>query len=118
VNLSVVPQQTASGTGNLSVTFSPNPVPKASNGTWTYSVTLKETAGVGVTLTKMVIGGVDNTALIAPLFGTNQVPANGSLTTTISLSGTAPASEVWQFTGNDAAGHTGLTWSGTVNFGQ
>jgi len=115
VNLNVA-GHVSTGAGNLSVTFSPNPVPKASNGAWTCSITLRETGGVGVTLTKMVIAGTDSTALIAPLFGSNHVAANGSLTATISLTGVAPPSEVWQFTGNDDAGHTGLSWSGTVSF--
>ena len=104
-----------SATGNLSLTFSPNPVSRGSDGNWTFTLTVRETGGVGVTLTKLLVGGQDYTSLISSFLGTNRVAANQTISTSVAGTGyTAPVSVVWQVTGNDDSGHSGLTWSGTV----
>lgn len=102
-------------TGNLAISFSPNPVPKGSDGKWTVAVTVKETGGVGVTVTKLTIAGTDYTSSIATYLGSARIAANGSGTSDIFFTGaTPPFDVVWVITGNDDAGHTGLTWTGTV----
>jgi hypothetical protein len=114
VNLNVVGQP-APATGNLTLTFSPNPVSQGTDGKWTYTLTLRETAGVGVTLTKMIIGGNDDSSSIASFFNGTHVGANGALASGIITSNlTPPVDRVFQFTGDDDAGHKGLTWSGSV----
>jgi len=115
VNLYV---QAGKPTANLNLVFTPNPAHESSLSSWTYSVQLQETSGVGVTLTKMFTSGTDSSGLISALFGSNRVEANGQLKGTITTScGTPcgpPYSYVWQLTGNDDNGHSGLTWTGTV----
>ncbi len=92
---------------NLQITFSPNPVPRASDGTWNYSVTVKETNGVGISLTNLTFAGHDYTQNIASWFGTTQIPANGQISGNFNTSGSA-GNWPWTFSGN------GLTWSQSV----
>ena len=114
VNLNVAGQP-ASATGHLALTFLPNPATQGSDGKWTYSLTLYETAGVGVTITKLTIGGIDSTFAIAAIFGSTRVgPMEVVLANLSAIGYTPPVDLVYQFTGNDDAGHTGLTWTGAV----
>jgi uncharacterized protein (TIGR03437 family) len=105
-------------TANVQITFTPSSVIESASGTWNYSITLRETNGVGVTLTKVTINGVDYASSIATFFGSARLSGNGqlqaSLTSTCSCN--PPWDGNWQLTGNDDNGHTGLTWSGVVHF--
>ena len=102
--------------GNLTITFSPNPVTQGSDGKWTFTATLKETAGVGVTVTQFLIGGVDYTSSFVSSFGSTYFPPNTSAAFTITATGyTPPADITWAVSGNDDNGHTGLTWTAVVH---
>jgi len=94
--------------GALSITFSPNPVQKSSDGAWYYTVTVTETNGSAVTLTGMNIGGNDYTSYISSWFGTNTVPAHGRISVNIKTTGSSGAM-TWSFSGG------GQTWSAAVN---
>ena len=101
--------------GNVTITFSPNPVSRSADLKWHYSVTLRETNGIGITLTGLTVAGKDYTAQIATWFGTSYLAPYGQLSVNIASSGyTPPAYNLWQFTGNDTNGHVGLVWSATV----
>ncbi|MBS1875079.1 MAG: DUF1906 domain-containing protein [Acidobacteria bacterium] len=95
------------GAGNLQVAFAPNPVPRAPDGSWSYSVTLTETGGQPVTLTGLIVGGNDYTQYISSWFGSNQIPARGQLAGNFTTTG-SPGSITWSFSGN------GQTWSQSV----
>lgn len=62
----------------------PDPVyqqaPDAGGYRWSFSVTLKEEAGISTTLTDFTIDGVSYAAQITGFFGHNTIPANGSIT--------------------------------------
>jgi uncharacterized protein (TIGR03437 family) len=115
VNLAV---QSGKPTANLNLVFAPNPVNESSDGSWSYSLQVLETNGVGVKLTKLVAGGTDISGSISAFFGSDRIPANGQLNdnfrTPCGTPCTPPYDYSWQFTGNDDNGHTGLTWTGTV----
>jgi uncharacterized protein (TIGR03437 family) len=114
VHLSVRGKAVASA--NLSLSFQPNPVSKGSDGKWSYNLTVAETGGVGVALTKLTIGGKDYSASLASFFGSNRLAADAGVVVGIVSSGlTPPFDLVWQITGNDDNGHTGLVWTGTVH---
>jgi uncharacterized protein (TIGR03437 family) len=88
---------------------------KPSNGSgdrWTYQITLTEEAGVATTLTGFTINGMSYD--VATVFGTAQLPADGSLTSTglgfASL--TVPTNVVFHFSGTDASGKQ---WSQTLS---
>ncbi len=79
------------------------------NGSWQFQVTLTEEAGVAATLTNFTIDGASYTAQITSLFGSASIPARGSITATITLTGVAaPKNVVFVFGGTDAAGNN---WS-------
>ncbi len=110
----------SSGTGTLSLgtpastskvvmSVTPNPVrrqaPDASGATFVFTVQLKETAGVGTTLTGFAFGGVSYASSIAKYFGGTALPAHGTLSTTLrSASIPAPSTQWIVFTGKDASG--------------
>jgi uncharacterized protein (TIGR03437 family) len=90
------------------ITVNPNPTPQAGP-FWLFSVTLAERAGVATTLTGLSIDGV---AQPLSFFPTTKIPANGSIST--SLTGTGfvpPVNALFKFTGADA---NGQTWSQQV----
>lgn len=90
------------------VTVNPNPIPQAGP-FWLFSITLAERAGVATTLTGLSIDGV---AQPLSFFPTTKIPANGSIST--SLTGTGfvpPVNSLFKFTGADAGGQT---WSQQV----
>jgi len=116
VNLAV---QTGPPTANLRLTLTPDSVNEAPDGSWTYTVEILETNGVGVNLTNVLAGGVDSTASIAQWFGSTRIAGHAQLKNTFrspcDSACSPPFDYVWQFTGNDDNGHTGLTWSGVVH---
>jgi hypothetical protein len=104
-------------TGSLTITFSPNPVTRGSDGKWTFSATIKETAGVGVTISQFTIGETDYTASLISSFGGSHLGANIIVTVVTTASGYTPPVDVpWVISGNDDNGHTGLSWSAIVHF--
>ncbi len=64
---------------NVVASASPNPVQQGSDGFWSYTVRLKETAGVSTQLTRVRIDGTDYSSDIASWFGSAQLPAGGTL---------------------------------------
>jgi uncharacterized protein (TIGR03437 family) len=74
VYLPVVPGQPAT----LQTTFSPTPVNRSDDGRWYFTITLRETAGVAVTLSQMLVNGDDQTGLLAAFNGT-QIPPKGQI---------------------------------------
>jgi hypothetical protein len=107
--------------GVLSVTDTPNPTPYNANGSctggnnaWTYSETITETNGVGVTITlrSFTVDGRaanTNTTVIA-------IPARRSVTLSTStwcLSGSGPYSVQTTYGGTDANGNT-LSYAGPL----
>jgi len=103
-------------TANIDITFSPNPVYSDSSGYWSYQIILKETNGVGVTLTEMDYSpGTWNGGTPEEFFGTDFLSANGTLTGYIQSWGYSDGSVITvSISGDDANGHKNLTWSGTV----
>jgi lysyl endopeptidase len=88
---------------NVSVSASPNPVPPA-DGVWTLKLHLAENAGSDTKLTGLRIDGDDYSAQISTWFGTQSLPANGSLDGTIHVRGLfAPVDKYFEFFGQDAA---------------
>jgi hypothetical protein len=112
----------APATGNLTITFTPSAVTRdTSDNKFHYSVTLRETNGVGVTVTGMFIAGADYTSSIVDWFGSDAIGASGSaIVYVVSACAASPCNEnrMWTFTGRDANGHTGLSWSAAVALGQ
>ena len=95
-------------TSDVVVSASPNPV--AESGTsWSLSLQLQETNGSATALTQMKINGTDYTSSIANFFGTNLIPANGTLTAPLHTSGLlAPVTMYFEFYGKDVL--SGTTW--------
>ncbi len=107
---------TPATTSKVVLSATPNPVhqqaPDASGATLIFTVQLKETAGVGTTLTGFSFGGVSYTSSIVRYFGGTALPANGTLSTTLrSASIPVPSTQLMLFTGKDASG---ASWSQQV----
>jgi uncharacterized protein (TIGR03437 family) len=99
----------------VTATVTPNPVYQipvdAFGDSFEVAVTLTEANGGQTTLDSFSISGVSKD--IATYFGTNIIPANGSINTTIGLkSMTVPATIPFAFSGTDPGGKT---WTQTVN---
>ncbi len=99
---------------NIVVSINPNPVPEGqpdANGfAWGFTMTLRETAGVSTRVTSLNIAGVDYSSKIRAWFGTDTIPASGSIS--VSLRANAPdppQTETLEFGGADIG--TGAEWS-------
>jgi N-acetylmuramoyl-L-alanine amidase len=101
--------------GNLQISFSPNPVPfhLAPNCVTNYSFTviLRETNGVGITLTRIDVDSFQNLPLSQIGFP-NRINANSEFRGGINYCRAAGTS-TWTLTGRDDSGNV-RTWSGTV----
>ena len=95
-------------TGNITITFSPNPVLRSSDGAWYYTVYLQETNGVAVSLAQMQIGGTDYSNNIGQWFGTTTVAAHGQLSVNIKSWGST-GSLMWQFSSSTT------NWAASIN---
>lgn len=95
-------------TSNVVISASPNPVPE-NGSSWSLSLQLQETNGSATTLTQMKINGTDYTSSIASFFGTNLIPANGTISAPLHTSGlAAPLTEYFELYGKDVL--SGVTW--------
>jgi uncharacterized protein (TIGR03437 family) len=86
-----------------------NPVfeqlPDAQGNRWDFTLTLTEEAGIGATLTGFSIDGVDYSAQIPALFGSNIIPARGSASALVGLASVpVPTTVTFVFSGVDANG--------------
>ena len=101
---------TAGATAN--VVASATPTTSTQKG-WPVIVQLKETAGVAATVTQFTINGLDFSSVIAAAFGTNQLPAKGTLSASLVIQWSPmPSTITFGFAGTDANGHA---WVQTVN---
>jgi subtilase family serine protease len=100
----------ASSGSNVVPSVNPNPVTRTGT-TWNFTLTLTEKAGVGTTLTGFTINTADYSAAIRTFFGTTQIAANGSIATTLHLSGLTPQTIVFGFKGTDTSGRT---WTASI----
>jgi subtilase family serine protease len=101
----------AGGTAsNVTATANPNPVTGV-NGVWTFNVKLSDSGGA-TKVTGMTINGANYSSSITSWFGTNQLPAGGSLSVNLQVRGvTSGTKEVFVFSGTDPSGQT---WSTTL----
>jgi hypothetical protein len=93
----------------VAVTVTPNPVyqhaPDANGGTFTFTIQLKETAGVATSLTGFTVGGVSYAASLSSFFGSTTLAANGTLSASLEAANIAvPSTMAMVFTGRDASG--------------
>ena len=83
---------------NVVASVSPNPVSQ-SGGQWSFTIKLAETGGAATQVTAIKLNGTDYSSSIATWFGTNEIPANGSIQAPLSGTGTFPKGdqyfEVW-----------------------
>jgi hypothetical protein len=94
---------------NVVASASPNPVQQGSDGYWSYTVQLKESAGVSTQLTRMRIDGRDYTSDIASWFGSTQLPAGGTLQAPLKANVFAvPDNQIFEIWGVDNA--SGKNW--------
>jgi len=64
---------------NVVASTNPSKVNQGSNGLWSYTIVLQETAGVSTEVNLLRIDGRDYSGNIPTWFGTNTLPANGTL---------------------------------------
>ncbi len=93
------------------LTVTPNPVyqtaPAANGATFSFTIQLKETAGVSTTLTGFSFGGVSYATSISKFFGSTTLAAHGSLSATLqSKTIVPPATMVVELSGRDGSGAT------------
>ena len=106
-----------SGASAVVPTVTPNPVyeqfPNASGFSWFTTVRLTNESSTPTTLTKFIDAGFDDTSNIKAFFGTDTIPANGSIAANISWKGIhAPTTLLYTFSGTDP---NGTTWSQSLN---
>lgn len=97
---------------------SPNPVYQRTDaaGTtgWFFTVTLSEVAGVSTSLTGLTIGGQNYTSEITSFFGTNAIPANGTISASLyNTSLSVPTTVLFVFSGADTL--SGRTWTQQIS---
>lgn len=100
---------TPTASSAVSVTVNPNPVyqqaPAADGAIFSFTIQLKETAGVATTVTGFSFGGVSYATSIGNFFGSTALPAHGTLSANLqSATIVAPMTAPIVFTGRDASG--------------
>jgi hypothetical protein len=93
----------------VALSETPNPVyqqpPDANGATFSFTVQLKETAGVATTVTGFMFDGVSYAGSITSFFGGSTLPAHGTLSANLKAGNIAvPSTVVMVFTGRDASG--------------
>jgi hypothetical protein len=106
-----LPLLTRPGAADMRLSGAPASVLKnlaaASNCQWNQQLLLREYAGTGVTLSKFLAGGQDQTASIASLFGSTRLPAGGALVANMCWSGlSVPTLVNYEVDGNDDHGNS------------
>jgi uncharacterized protein (TIGR03437 family) len=91
----------------------PDPVyeqaPDADGYAWFFDVRLRETAGVETRLTEFQVDGVNFSGNITEWFGTDRIPALGSISAGLRVRGlTVPATSTFDFAGVDPGG---VSWT-------
>jgi hypothetical protein len=116
VYLSVVPGSPA----HVQITFSPPLVNQSADGRWYFTVTLRETAGVGVTLTGLRVNGDDQSGLLAA-FDSTRIPPGGQISGSLNFrcAGVGancplPGDLGLDFTGSDDHGNPSM-WHSSVH---
>jgi len=93
-----------------------NPVYQNSDGSWTFTISLTEEAGLPTSLTGFTLNGTSLVGQIASLFGTAAIPANGSIKAAYTLQNlnvsNGPVNVLFAFSGVDAGG---AAWSTTMS---
>jgi hypothetical protein len=79
-----------SAEAGLSIRISPDPGQRAADGSWPVVMTVQNTTGEPVTLTRLLLAGVDRSAGIRAVFGGNHMPAHASAAARMKLSGYTP----------------------------
>ena len=83
----------------------PNPVVQQ-NGSWTFTITLKDATATATTLTNFTVSGVSYASYIPSFFGTSKIPGDGSIAAYLRMTGLTPPTNVtFGFNGTDASGH-------------
>jgi hypothetical protein len=95
----------------VTASVTPNPVyqhaPDANGATFSFTITLTETAGVPTTVTGLTLNGTSYAGSIDAFFGSTTLPANGKLSANLRAANIAvPSSVPMIFTGRDASGAT------------
>jgi len=101
-------------TASIEISFFPNPVIRDSDEKWHYKITLKETNGVGVTLTKIDTTGNWLGGSPKDIFDTDYLPPHGTLTAYLVSSGGSARDTTYYIWGNDDNGNNNLEWQGNV----
>lgn len=99
---------------NVVATVTPNPVYQATTSAdgnpWSYTLRLSETGGVAAKVTSLKLRGVDYTANIKDWFGSDVIPAQGTVSYTLrEASVDAPQTGLVEAAGVDT--ETGAAWS-------
>lgn len=103
------------GRASVSISFNPDPVPPSLFGGWQFEIRIRETAGVGVTLNRLIVNGRDVSAQIRAVFGTDHLPGGGEFKGPSSVASFADFDQVRiELGGDDDNGNRGLRWSATV----
>jgi uncharacterized protein (TIGR03437 family) len=96
---------------NVIPSCNPDPVyeqaPNSQGFSWTFTLSLQETAGVGTSLTDMTINGTSYASQITSFFGipSPTIPAQGTISAPLGFTTlTVPATLVFVFSGVDAGG--------------
>ena len=86
----------------------PDPVyqqqPDANGFSWFLTLRLTEVAGVSTTLTGFTFNGQDESSQIVNLFGSQQIPAHGTLSAAVGVKLANPGNVVFGFSGADSSG--------------
>ncbi|MCW5983339.1 MAG: trypsin-like peptidase domain-containing protein [Bryobacteraceae bacterium] len=99
---------------NVTASLDPDPVyeeaPDSDGYAWFYEVRVRETAGVETRLTQFRIDGTDYSGNITAWFGTDRIPAYGTISAGLRTRGlTPPANRAFDFAGVDPG--TGVGWN-------
>ena len=93
---------------NVTAAITPSPV--VQNGAdWSFQIRLAETAGTSTRVTALKFNGADYTSSIVGWFGTDRIPANGSIVAALRGAGVFPhGDQYFEFWGVDDA--SGQSW--------